>query len=160
MVIIVFGVTGCGKSTVGRLLAAQLDLPYHDADDFHPDENVHKMARGIPLTDKDRMPWLRNLGQHIQDWDEQEGAVLACSALNEKYRRILNTVPDIQWVLLEGSKALIETRLSDRKGHFMNPDLLGSQLETLEKPDYGWTVSIDQDPASIVDEIVSKLKPL
>lgn len=157
MIIVVFGVTGCGKSTVGELLANKLQLPFYDADQFHPLENVEKMAQGIPLTDKDRLPWLEILGQHLEQWESNQGAVLACSALNEKYRRILQTVPVIHWVLLEGSKELIRARLNSRVGHFMNPNLLDSQFETLEKPDYGLTVSIDQDPESIVDEIILNL---
>lgn len=158
MVIIVFGVTGCGKTTVGKLLAKDLGLPFYDADGFHPEENVSKMALGIPLTDEDRLPWLENLGRHIQQWDQEGGAILACSALNEEYRSILQTVPGIGWVLLDGPVELIRQRLGVRKGHFMNPKLLNSQIQTFEQPDYGWTVSVDQDPRSIVDEIKLKLK--
>lgn len=157
MIIIVFGVTGCGKSTVGELLAEKLQLPFYDADHFHSVENVQKMSQGIPLTDHERIPWLEDLGQHLRRWSQQDGAVLACSALKEEYRRILATVNGIHWVLLEGSKELIRKRLSSRIGHFMNPELLDSQFETLEKPDYGLTVSIDQKPASIVNEILLNL---
>src|SRR5690606_36891234 len=98
MIIVVFGVTGCGKSTVGELLANKLQLRFYDADQFHPLENVEKMTQGIPLTDKDRLPWLEILGQHLEQWESNQGAVLACSTLNEKYRRILQTVPVIHWV--------------------------------------------------------------
>lgn len=157
MIIIVFGVTGCGKSTVGELLAGKLGLPFYDADHFHSIENIRKMEQGIPLTDIERIPWLENLGQHLKQWSRQEGAVLACSALNERYRKILGTVSGIHWVLLEGSKELIRARLIARIGHFMNPELLDSQFETLEKPDYGLTVSIDQEPASIVNDILFNL---
>src|SRR5690606_36851773 len=157
MIIIVFGVTGSGKSTVGELLAERLKLPFYDADHFHSVENVQKMSQGIPLTDHERIPWLEDLGQHLRRWSQQDGAVLACSALKEEYRRILATVNGIHWVLLEGSKELIRKRLSSRIGHFMNPELLDSQFETLEKPDYGLTVSIDQEPASIVNEILLNL---
>jgi len=160
MVFIVFGVTGSGKSTVGELLAKKLHLPFYDADEFHPVENVKKMSAGIPLTDKERLPWLENLGWHIKQWDLQGGAVLACSALNEKYRKILQTVPVIKWIFLEGAKELIHNRLGSRKGHFMNPVLLDSQFETLERPQYGLAVSIDQDPAAIVNEIVLNLNPM
>ncbi|MEX2594023.1 MAG: NADP-dependent phosphogluconate dehydrogenase [Anditalea sp.] len=160
MIILVFGVTGCGKSTVGELLARKLKLPFHDGDQFHPDANVQKMALGIPLTDEDRMPWLKNLAGHIQEWDQNKGAVLACSALNEKYRNILQAVPSIHWVLLEGSKDLIRERLELRVGHFMNPDLLDSQFDTLEKPSYGLAISIHQTPESIINEILSNLMPV
>ena len=158
MIFIVFGVTGSGKSTVGEMLAKRLDLPFYDADEFHPEENVQKMALGVPLTDEDRLPWLESLGQHILQWSHHSGAVLACSALNETYRNILQTVPDIQWIFLEGSKELIRGRLEARKGHFMNPLLLDSQFDTLEKPGYGLVISIVQDPKSIVDEILLNLE--
>src|SRR5688572_26054973 len=98
MIIVVFGVTGCGKSTVGRLLARELSLPFYDADNFHPDANVRKMAKGIPLTDKDRAPWLENLAYQMKLWEKEKGgAVLACSALNERYRSILQTDGKINW---------------------------------------------------------------
>src|SRR5690606_25465411 len=113
----------------------------------------------VPLTDEDRLPWLESLGQHINQWSNHSGAVLACSALNETYRKILQTVPDIQWIFLEGTKELIRARLESRKGHFMNPLLLDSQFETLEKPDYGLAISIAQDPTSIVNEILLNLEP-
>jgi 6-phosphogluconate dehydrogenase len=158
MIIIVFGVTGCGKSTVGELLAKRLNLPFFDADDFHPDANVQKMSLGIPLTEEDRLPWLENLAGHIRKWDQEEGAVLACSALNEKYRKVLRAVPHINWVLLEGSKDLIRERLNLRTGHYMNPLLLDSQFETFEKPSFGQIVSINKEPRSIVNEILSNLK--
>lgn len=157
MIIIVFGVTGCGKSTVGRILAGRLNLPFYDADQFHSAENVRRMNQGIPLTDSERKPWLEDLGQRLKQWSLQEGAVLACSALNERYREILATVSGIHWVLLEGSKELIRERLNSRSGHFMNPELLDSQFETLEKPDYGLAVSIDQEPMAIVNEIILNL---
>lgn len=160
MICIVFGVTGCGKTTIGKLLAEELNLPFYDADHFHPPANVEKMAQGIPLTDQDRLPWLHNLAEHIRDWEKAGGAVLACSALNEQYRIILQAVPKIHWILLEGNKGLIQDRLNQRKGHYMNPVLLDSQFETLERPSYGQVVDIHQEPASIVQEILSKLKPV
>src|SRR5690606_6477920 len=131
MIIIVFGVTGCGKSTVGERLARELNLPFYDADKFHPEANVEKMALGIPLTDEDRWPWLDILAAKLKEWDRQKGAVLACSALNERYRRVLQSVPTIHWVLLEGTRELIRERLESRVGHFMNPALLESQFATL-----------------------------
>lgn len=160
MIIIVFGVTGCGKSTIGELLARKLKLPFYDGDHFHPEANVQKMALGMPLTDLDRLPWLKTLAGRIQEWNQEKGAVLACSALNEKYRSILQSIPKIHWVLLEGSKELIRERLELRVAHFMNSDLLESQLDTLKKPSYGLAVSIHQSPKSIINEISSKLKPV
>ncbi|SHM83631.1 6-phosphogluconate dehydrogenase [Cyclobacterium lianum] len=160
MIVIVYGVTGCGKSTVGALLGRSLGLPFYDGDHFHPQTNKDKMNAGIPLTDEDRIPWLVNLSRHIADWDKSGGAVLACSALNEKYRKLLMVSPNIHWVLLEGSKSLIQSRLRKRVGHFMNPALLDSQLATLQKPDYGWKIAIAKDPEKIVTEIVKKIRTL
>ena len=158
MVIIVYGVTGSGKSTVGQLLSEKLALPFYDGDHFHPESNVEKMRRGIPLTDEDRIPWLENLRENIQQWERDGGAVLACSALNEKYRNILKRGSHPIWVLLDGSRELIQGRLDARIGHFMNPDLLESQFVTLEKPAYGYKVSIDSTPAEIVEQIHFLLK--
>jgi 6-phosphogluconate dehydrogenase len=160
MILIIYGVTGCGKSTVGKKLADKLDLPFFDGDQFHPEANKNKMNAGIPLTDEDRIPWLKNIASNLVVWEKKKGAVVACSALNEKYRQILNVIPDIQWVLLDGSKSLIKDRLSKRVGHFMNPALLESQFTTLEKPNYGIKVSIKNTPEKIVQEIVKRINKL
>ena len=157
MIVVVYGVSGSGKTSIGKLLAMTLGLRFYDADDFHPDSNVLKMSKGIPLTDADRTPWLVGLARHIRSWAQQGGAVLACSALTEKYRGVLGRPEQIHWVLLEGSKELIEERLKFRTGHFMPASLLDSQFEMLERPDYGVTVSIDQTPEAIVAEIISKV---
>src|SRR5690554_6186864 len=107
MIVIVYGVTGCGKTTVGKLLSKRMKLPFYDGDEYHSDANVQKMSLGIPLTDEERIPWLEHLGQLIQQWDQEKEAVLACSALNERYRSILQSVPSIAWVLLEGTREMI-----------------------------------------------------
>ncbi|MEX2514061.1 MAG: NADP-dependent phosphogluconate dehydrogenase [Cyclobacteriaceae bacterium] len=158
MIVIIYGVTGSGKTTVGKLLADKMNLPFYDGDHFHPNANKDKMNKGIPLTDEDRIPWLENIAASIKEWGRGQGAVLACSALNEKYRKILKVVPDICWILLAGSKSIIKDRLSKRVGHYMNPALLDSQLATLEKPDYGLKISIKDPPEKMVEEILNKLK--
>lgn len=160
MIIVLYGVTGCGKTTIGALLADQLDVPFYDGDHFHPKANKEKMNAGIPLTDEDRIPWLDNIARNMISWEKQGGAVLACSALNEKYRKILKVVPQIHWVLLQGSKSLIKSRLASRIGHFMNPALLDSQMNTLDIPDYGWKISVEMTPEKVVEEITKKLSTM
>lgn len=160
MVVIIMGVSGCGKTTVGQLLAERLNLPYFDADDFHPESNVNKMESGIPLNDEDRWPWLENLNRSIREWNQDSGAVLACSALKKSYRDVLrrDTGKDgVTFVFLKGSKALISERLENRSGHYMPPELLDSQFEALEEPQHAITVSIKPKPAQIVDRILQEL---
>ena len=159
MVIIVMGVSGCGKTTVGKLLAERLGLPFYDADDFHPAENVEKMKSGEPLTDADRHPWLAALSWEIEKWNEDDGAVLACSALKRNYRAILN--PDksdrVKFVYLKGNEEIILHRMQQREGHYMPPGLLRSQFEALEEPEDATTVSIELSPEEIVEKIVKEL---
>lgn len=152
------GVTGSGKSTIGTLLANRLSFPFFDADDFHSQENISKMSQGIPLTDEDRYPWLQTLSNLLRS-HQTEGAVLACSALKENYRRLLQQglKEPITWIYLEGSKELLIKRMEGRKGHFMPEALLDSQLATLEKPSYAWCISIEKDPESIVNEITHRI---
>ncbi len=129
--IVVMGVSGCGKSTVGELLAARLELPFLDADSLHPITNVDKMAKGVPLTDEDRRPWLEEIGRRMAQADG--GLVVACSALRRSYRElILSQCPTAFFVHLDGSRELLLQRLSEREGHFMPASLLDSQLATLE----------------------------
>jgi carbohydrate kinase (thermoresistant glucokinase family) len=159
MVIIVMGVSGCGKTTVGKLLAERLGLPFYDADDFHPVENVEKMKSGEPLTDADRHPWLAALSWEIEKWNEGDGAVLACSALKRNYRSILN--PDksdqVKFVYLKGQEKIIHHRMEQREGHYMPPGLLRSQFEALEEPENAITVSIELSPEEIVERVVEEL---
>ena len=159
MVIIVMGVSGSGKTHVGKLLAETWSLPFHDADDFHTPGNVHKMEQGIPLTDADRVPWLTTLADHIDQWNTQMGAVLACSALKEEYRELLSRqyTAHVKFVYLKGSKELILSRMRDRK-HFFPPQLLDSQFADLEEPTRAITVDIDQTPEAIVEEIVQRIE--
>lgn len=161
--IVVMGVSGSGKTTVGELLAADLGVPFADADDMHPESNVRKMSAGHPLTDEDRWPWLRRVGTELRDV-ENSGLVVACSALKRAYRdTILAEEPRTLFVFLDGSRRLLEERLSRRSDHFMPSSLLDSQLATLERleaDERGITVSIESSPAEIVADIRSKLATL
>lgn len=155
MIIIVCGVSGAGKSTIGTLLARALGLAFYDGDDFHPAANITKMASGVPLADSDREPWLKILARQISGWGEQGGAVLACSALKESYRQALTSQwqGEITWVFLTGSEELLVKRIISRKGHFFSPSLLRSQLETLELPKYGLKIDIGSPPDDVVGVI-------
>ncbi len=158
MILIVMGVVGSGKTSVGRLLAQQLRWKFADADDFHPAANVEKIRQGISLTDGDRRPWLRLLSTNIANWSSARiSVVLACSALKESYRQELTTGPDVQFVYLKGSADLIARRLHLRQGHFANGQILASQLADLEEPKAAITVDIDKPPEQIITEIREKL---
>ncbi|WP_425352927.1 gluconokinase [Rhizobium anhuiense] len=135
--IIVMGVSGCGKSSVGEKLAEALHLAFVEGDALHPAANVEKMSKGIPLTDEDRMPWLDLIGEDMQaPLDKSEGIIVSCSALKRVYRDRLRAAVggNLFFVYLEGSKALLTKRMGERKGHFMPVSLLESQLATLELP--------------------------
>jgi len=158
MIIVVMGVTGSGKTTVGRLLARKLGWKYFDADDFHPAGNVDRMRSGIALDDNDRQPWLEGLRDLIRDsLKSGENAVLACSALKEKYRRLLLIDERVKLVFLKGEFQLIRRRLRKRRGHYMNPALLESQFATLEEPNESIEIDISSDTAEIVRIIRRRL---
>jgi len=158
MIVIVMGVTGAGKSTVGRLLAAQLGWNFSDADDFHPKANIEKIHRGIPLTDADRQPWLASLRAAILSWiHEQKNVVLACSALKRDYRQELQAGPEVCFVYLKGSASVITDRLRLRHGHFADEKILAGQFADLEEPKRAVTVDISPPPEEIVSEIRQKL---
>lgn len=145
-IVVVMGVTGVGKSTVGRLIAAALHVPFLDADDFHSDVAKAQMRAGIPLTDAEREPWLDRINQALHD-HTATGAVLACSALTGDYRRRLTSgIDQVRFVLLTGDPELIRSRIAARHGHFAGTDLLPSQLATLEVPAGAVTVDIDAPP--------------
>jgi gluconokinase len=154
-VIIVMGVSGAGKTTIGRQLAEALGWEFLDGDAFHPPENVAKMARGEPLTDADRAPWLDRLHDLIaQRLADSEPAVLAASALKRAYRqRLLVDHPAVALVYLQGDHDLIDRRLNRRKGHYMPAALLQSQFAALEPPVEAVTVDIGQPPAALVQQI-------
>ncbi len=157
-VFLIMGVSGSGKSTVGKLLAAELNVPFFDGDDYHPDENVAKMAAGNPLNDNDRKGWLRRLNTLVRE-NLDSGAIIACSALKESYRSLLvdGVLEKIRFVYLKGSFEEIRDRMQKRKGHFMPAKLLKSQFDTLEPPQKAISVSILQSPSSIVLEILEHI---
>lgn len=160
MVYLLMGVAGCGKSTIGRLLARKLDIPFYDADDFHSPDNILKMAQGMPLDDADRAPWLSSLAEEIVRWNSGAGSVLACSALKEAYRRMLSgsEVKDVVYIHLAGDRELIRRRLALRDDHYFPENLLESQYAALEPPSDGITVQIDTTPEEIIMEIVESLR--
>jgi gluconokinase len=148
------GVAGSGKTTIGKLLAEKLHWDFADADDFHPEANVNKMSAGIALTDEDREPWLEKMRDSIRKWiASNQPTILACSALKESYRNMLQVSSDVCVVYLSGSFELFEQRLRNRKGHFMKPDMLRSQFLTLEEPAGAVIVNASESPDAIVDEI-------
>ena len=157
MIVIVMGVAGSGKSTIGQLLADRLGWPFYDGDDFHPIANVEKMRAGIPLTDEDRSDWLSALAALItKQLRQDQSAVIACSALKQHYRKKLNVNDEVHFVYLRGSYDQIAARLHERTGHYMPPDLLASQFAALEEPQDALTFDISQPPEQIVTEIVSR----
>ena len=159
LVIVIMGVTGCGKTTVGRLVAEVLQVPFQDADGFHPAPNIRKMKKGLPLTDCDRRPWLKTVAEKLTEMAGQGGGVVACSALKESYRHVLfgDTSTPILLVYLKGTRGTLYRRLQQRKSHFMPPDLLDSQLNTLEEPENALILSIELSPEIICKRIIQHI---
>lgn len=159
MIIVLMGVTGAGKTTIGRLLAEQLGWPFYDADDFHPQSNVEKMRRGEPLTDDDRVGWLVSLEELIREKLRSETSiVLACSALKASYRSRLLIDARVRLVYLKGTRSLIQERVAVRRGHYMNPSLIESQFAILEEPERAVVLDAAGSPEDLVDEIREELK--
>ena len=160
MIVILMGVSGSGKTTIGKLLSCELNWEFHDGDDFHPQSNVEKMRSGIPLNDDDRQPWLLSIQAFMKRClEEGRSVVIACSALKDAYRNLLLAGNrEVAFVHLQGDKNLIAQRMAERKGHFMNPKLIESQFATLEKPSQAFEVNIANSPAEIVKQIRKHLQ--
>ncbi len=158
MVIMIMGVSGCGKTTLGERSAQRLGLPYYEADGFHPRENIEKMSNGIPLTDEDRWPWLAAIRDSIKQIQGRgDSAVFTCSALKESYRRFLEKglAEPLKWVYLKGSFETIHGRMASRKDHYFKADMLKSQFAALEEPDYGLILDIERPLEDKIEEVVS-----
>lgn len=158
MIIILTGVSGSGKTTIGQLLSRELGWQFIDSDELHPLSNIEKMKNGIALTDEDRLPWLNTIRERIIELSKKNNsAIIACSALKRKYRQyLLSEINDIRLVYLKGTYEVIEKRLKTRKNHFFDATLLSSQFETLEEPRNILTVDITNTPDKIVDMIRKK----
>jgi len=160
MVLILMGPMGCGKTTIGKMLAGKLGWPFYDGDSFHPKENVEKMRAGIALTDEDRRLWLEKLRDEIQRWlKERQDTILACSALKQAYRDILGVdQKTVRTIYLKGSYQLLRKRIEERQHPYMDKNLLRSQLDALEEPEEGLRVDISAPPEMIVRTIIQNLK--
>ncbi|CAB3768665.1 gluconokinase [Paraburkholderia humisilvae] len=162
MILIAMGVSGAGKTRIGELLAERLHCTFTDGDAFHSEANKEKMHKGIPLTDEDRWPWLKTIRAAIEEKQRaHETAVFTCSSLKRSYRDILRAGDtDVCFVYLKGTREVLEERLTARTGHFFDPSLLQSQLDTLEEPgqDEAISVSIELTPERIVDNVLDQLK--
>ena len=157
--IVIMGVSGCGKTTVGRALAERLRATFLDADDFHPAANVEKMRAGTPLNDEDRTPWLATLNRELRERSQHdEPIVLACSALKLRYREAIGAeLPQLDWIFLDGSFEVIAERMRARANHYMPESLLRSQFEALERPEDAICISIDLSAAEQVEAALSAL---
>src|SRR5262245_48809972 len=158
MIVVVMGVAGSGKTTIGLLLAQSVVCPFLEGDSLHSDANVAKMSQGLPLTDADRRPWLAAVHANMrQAFERREDLVVACSALKQEYRAVLADGIPVTWVHLEGSPDMLRGRLARRTGHFMKANMLTSQLEALERPADAIVVDASREPSAIVEEIVARL---
>lgn len=158
---VIMGVTACGKTTIGRALSERLSVPFFDGDDFHPNENIEKMASGTPLADHDRLPWLQSLNDHMCKMEQsKKSAIYACSALKHTYRDILaKDMKQIQFIYLQVPEQELLRRLQLRQGHFMKGSMLGSQLRDLEEPPNAMVVPVIGGVACTLEDILSRLPP-
>lgn len=159
-IVFIMGVSGVGKSTIGKMLSKAIDMPFFDGDDYHPKENIQKMSQGQALNDEDRLGWLETLNDLAMDGLQNRGAIIACSALKATYRDTLsaNIQKQVVWVFLKGSFEEIERRIGKRKGHFMSAELLQSQFDALEEPSNAINVAISLTPKKIVEVISNQLE--
>ena len=158
-IIYVMGVSGCGKTTIGKKLSQRIHIPFFDGDDFHSEANKEKMKSGHPLTNQDRTGWLLRLNELAKEQAKKKGAIIACSALKEEYRIVLSdeiSVP-IYWIFLQGSYDLIKKRMEMRKGHYMAASMLRSQFDSLEIPKYAITIDISTSLDDIVTQITQDI---
>ncbi|MDK2981228.1 MAG: gluconokinase [Chloroflexota bacterium] len=158
--VVLMGVAGSGKTTIGQLLAEQTSWDFIEGDDFHPPENIRKMSAGVPLTDADRLPWLESLHQALQAHAQRKRpVVLACSALKQEYRRILSAgIPNLHFIYLKGSYDLLAQRLAERPMHYMKAGMLASQFETLQEPQQALTLDVSDSPQAICAAIQAYLE--
>ena len=158
----IMGVSGSGKTTIGKKLSGKTDIPFFDADDFHSPANKEKMKKGDPLTDDDRTDWLTRINALAKEQMKKKGAIIACSALKEKYRTVLSggiNIP-VFWIFLRGNYELIQKRIQARTNHYMPASLLASQFGTLEIPKQAITIDISDEPDEIVESIISRVAEL
>jgi carbohydrate kinase (thermoresistant glucokinase family) len=159
-IIYIIGVSGSGKTTIGKNLSAKIKMPFFDGDDFHSAANKEKMHAGIPLTDDDRTDWLKRINELAKEQSKKNGAVIGCSALKEKYRTVLSkeiSTP-VYWIFLQGNYKLIKKRMEERKGHYMKAKMLSSQFDALEIPTNAITIDISKNPDQIVEMILAKIE--
>jgi gluconokinase len=158
MIVVVMGVAGSGKTTIGTMLADAMKCPFLEGDSLHSPGNIDKMSHGIPLTDADRAPWLSAVHARILDaFERSRDLVVGCSALKQQYRRVLAEGVSITWVYLKGSAELIRSRVRHRPSHFMKADMLASQFDALEEPDDAVVVDVSAPPSAIVEQILAQL---
>jgi carbohydrate kinase (thermoresistant glucokinase family) len=157
-IIYIMGVSGCGKTTIGKLLSEKITVPFFDGDDFHSAANVEKMKAREPLNDEDRIEWLQKINELAFEQQQLNGAIIACSALKEKYRIVLNNgIAKPVWIFLQGSYQIIFQRLQNRQGHYMPATLLQSQFSNLEIPANTVSINIENEPETIVELIIDRL---
>ena len=159
IIIVLMGVSGCGKTTIGKILSKEKNIPFFDADNYHPKENIKMMKEGKPLNDKNRLPWLIKINNLIKKNSQVSSCIIACSSLKKKYRSIIKkniTIP-IHFIYLRGTKKIIYERLKKRKNHFMEKSLLNSQFKTLEEPSKSLTINISKTKNEIIKIITEEI---